>query len=61
MGQAKKRGSREQRVEEAIKREAAHRLAHQKVLSMRESPKRAAAKAMMTLAMMHAVAGGIKS
>lgn len=61
MGQAKQRGSREQRVEEAIKREAAHRLARQKVLSMRESPKRAAAKAMMTLAMMQAVVGGTRS
>ena len=61
MGQAKQRGSREQRVTEAIEREEKRRMAYQQALMMRPSPKRAATKAMMTLAMMLAVVGGTRS
>lgn len=60
MGQAKQRGSKEQRIAQAIERDEKQRLAYQQALAMRESPKRSAAKAMMTVAMMQAIAGGTR-
>lgn len=58
MGQAKQRGSKEQRVAEAIERDEKQRLAYQELLRRQPSPKLSKSQAAMFSALGYIIIGG---